>query len=446
MRTNTKVKTEKVITHTGQKVTKLGPLQELQRTVLSCMLFDNNFYEDGMSVADRIANLVPLCDHASLTNLAIEAREKMKLRHVPLLIVREMARHSTLRYYVSDLLTRIIQRPDEITEYVAIYMKDGKQPLSSQSKIGLRNAFYKFDEYQFAKYRGEGREWSLRDVMFLVHPKPRNHEERVLFRKIANNTLETPDTWEVNLSRNDGVSKRDKWQRLLMDKKMGGLAVLRNLRNFSQEGVDDNLVRSAILTINSERILPFRFISAAIAAPQYEGELEQKFLELFTERRMSGRADLLVDVSASMSGRLSLKSDMQRFHAAAGIAMIARELFDIVNVYSFSMKLEQVPARRGFGLAEAIARSQYHGSTMLFQSIRELNQKFVPNKGMKNRLIVITDEQATDRGNYVSKYDHVYVINVAPYQYGIDYRNGVHINGFSEAVFDYIAMYEELFG
>jgi len=49
-------------------------------------------------------------------------------------------------------VARVIQRADELAEFVAIYWKDGRVPLSGQAKKGLAAVFPKFDEYQLAKY------------------------------------------------------------------------------------------------------------------------------------------------------------------------------------------------------------------------------------------------------------------------------------------------------
>ena len=76
-------------------------------------------------IAERIAKLVPAVDPEACAAIAVEAREAMKLRHAPLLVVREMARHPTHRGLVADTLARIIQRPDELTEFLAIYWADG---------------------------------------------------------------------------------------------------------------------------------------------------------------------------------------------------------------------------------------------------------------------------------------------------------------------------------
>src|SRR6202012_4903169 len=121
-----------------------------------CLLWEDQFYEDGVAIAGRIADLVPTVDADRVAALAVEGRERMKLRHAPLLLVREMARHKTHRALVSETLARVIQRADELSEFIAIYGKDGRVPLSGQVKKGLAAAFPKFDEYQLAKYDRAG--------------------------------------------------------------------------------------------------------------------------------------------------------------------------------------------------------------------------------------------------------------------------------------------------
>jgi hypothetical protein len=119
----------------------LTPEQQLRRSVLACMLWEDEFYESGATIVSRIRELVPQVAPATVAALAIEARSSMKLRHVPLLLVREMARHATHRSLVAETLAAVIQRADELSEFVAIYWASGKQPLSGQVKKGLAAAF-----------------------------------------------------------------------------------------------------------------------------------------------------------------------------------------------------------------------------------------------------------------------------------------------------------------
>src|SRR6476660_4395795 len=181
-------------THEGAPAKHISAEQELRRSVLACMLWESQFYEDGVAIAGRIRELVPKVAAEKVAELAVEAREKMKLRHAPLLLVREMARHATHRGLVSETLERVIQRADELAEFVAIYWKDGRVPLSGQVKKGLAAAFPKFDEYQLAKY-DRGGPIKLRAVLFLCHAKPRDETQAAVWKRLIWGRLTTPDTW-----------------------------------------------------------------------------------------------------------------------------------------------------------------------------------------------------------------------------------------------------------
>jgi hypothetical protein len=137
-------------THEGAPARNISTDLQLRRSVLACLLRESQFYEDGVEIAGRIAQLVPKVEAEKVAALAVEAREKMKLRHAPLLLVREMARYATHRGFVAETLAQVIQRADELAEFVAIYWKDGRVPLSAQVKKGLAAAFPKFDAYALA--------------------------------------------------------------------------------------------------------------------------------------------------------------------------------------------------------------------------------------------------------------------------------------------------------
>jgi hypothetical protein len=421
-------------THEGAPARNLSPELQLRRSVLACLLWESQFYEDGVEIAGRIAELVPKVAAEKVAALAVEGRERMKLRHAPLLLVREMARHKTHRALVSETLARIIQRADELAEFVAIYWKDGRVPLSGQVKKGLAAAFPKFDEYQLAKY-DRGGPIKLRDVLFLCHAKPRDQAQADVWKKLVSGSLTVPDTWEVALS--SGANKREAWERLLREQKLGALALLRNLRNMREAGVDESLVLSALGSMSTARVLPFRFLAAARYAPQWEEALEQAMLKCVAEtEKLPGKTIVLVDVSGSMTAPLSRRSEMQRTDAAYGLAVLLREIAEKVAVYSFSDNLVEVPARRGFALRDAIDASQRHNSTQLGNAVEKLNRN-----EKCDRLIVITDEQAQDKVPAPS--GKGYLINVASYKNGVGYGKWMHIDGWSEAVIEYIRALEQ---
>jgi 60 kDa SS-A/Ro ribonucleoprotein len=425
-------------THEGAPASTISTELQLRRSVLACLLWESQFYEDGVEIASRIAQLVPKVEAEKVASLAVEAREKMKLRHAPLFLVREMARHATHRKLVAETLVRVIQRADELAEFVAIYWKDGRVPLSAQVKKGLAAAFPKFDEYALAKY-DRGGPIKLRDVLFLAHAKPRDEAQAEVWKRLIAGELTAPDTWEVALS--SGANKREAWERLLREQKLGALALLRNLRNMREAGVEEDLVLTALGSMNTARVLPFRFLAAARYAPQWEEALEQAMLkcvasQVTPQEKLPGKTIVLVDVSGSMTAPLSQRSEMQRTDAAYGLAVLLREIGEKVAVFSFSNSLVEVPARRGFALRDAIDKSQPHSATYLGKAVGELNQ----THGY-DRLIVITDEQAHD--TVPAPKGKGYVINVASNKNGVGYGKWTHIDGWSEAVVEYIRTLEQ---
>src|SRR3984957_2491992 len=252
---------DRKLTHEGAPAAlHLTIEQQLRRSVLSCLLWEKEFYEDGQSIADRIVALAEQAPPAMVAALAVEARTTFNLRHVPLLLIAVLAKTGAGTRLVSETIERTIQRADELSEFLAIYWRNGKTPLSAQVKKGLAASFKKFDAYQLAKY-DRGNVIRLRDVLFLSHAKPANDDQQHLWRQLVDNELTSPDTWEVALS--GGADKKATFERLIRERKLGYLALLRNLRNMVSAGCDLGLVREAILARKgADRGLPFRYIAA----------------------------------------------------------------------------------------------------------------------------------------------------------------------------------------
>jgi 60 kDa SS-A/Ro ribonucleoprotein len=430
----------RALTYQGARGKRFAPEMELKRALMGCLLWEDQFYEDGVAIADRIKALVPRVEPKRVAALAIEAREVMKLRHAPLLVVREMARHEKHRVLVADTLARLIQRPDEMTELLAIYWADAlgpmqqrkRQPVSAQIKKGLARALTKFDAYQLAKYDRDGAV-RIRDVLFLVHAKPKDADQAKVWKQLVDGELASADTWEASLS--SGKDKRETFERLTSENKLGGLALLRNLRLMQKAGVPRKTIADAIEAMRTDRILPYRFITAARYAPDFEPELESVMLKSIKGyARLAGRTRLLIDVSGSMFYPLSAQSEMTRAEAACGLAILAREVCDEVEIFTFSQDVKKVPPRRGFALRDAIIDSQPHGSTFLGKAVAGIDRS-------GDRLIVFTDEQSHDQ--VPNPTGRGYMVNVASYQHGVGYGSWTRVSGFSEAVVAWIAASEE---
>ena len=461
MKTNIRKISDPIHTHEGAKAVRVPKYAMLRRSVLSCLLWESTFYESGESIADRIFNLALECNPEQVAALAIEAREQMKLRHVPLLLCAALAKSASGTSLVSKTLEAVIRRADEPAEFLSIYWRNGKTPISKQVKKGLAAALRKFNAYQFAKYNRDAA-IKLRDVLFMVHAKPSEKQlaqEALnitstaaplnkgnykrgevmrhggsLFDQLVSGTLESPDTWEVALS--GGANKRETFERLLREEKLGYLALLRNLRNMQQAGVDETLVTAAIeARKGAEMVLPFRYIAAARAAPSLERSLDKALLASVKELpELPGKTLVLVDVSGSMEHALSSKSDLRRIDAACALASIIN---GDVRMFSFSNRMVEVPPRRGMAGVDALTRSQSHGGTELYRSVAEA-QKF-PH----DRIIVITDEQASQGARVNPVVDKAYMINVSTEKHGIGYGAWTHIDGFSENVLRWIHEFEK---
>ena len=473
-RVNVAANRPQIVTHEGGRATKANPVEQLRRSVLSCMLWEDGFYEGGVEIAKRIEEEVGMVSAETAAVIARLARTDYKLRHAPLWVTLAMCRKGgEHRRMVADTLAAVIQRPDELAEFMAMYWKPKKVPVAKQVQKGLARAFAKFDEYSLAKYNRDSAV-KLRDVLFLSHAKPQDQSESKhgglktlgvlgrskkapatkfrggvnrhtkgqggLWKRLIEGELATPDTWEVSISAcKTPAEKKMQWKRLLAEKKLFALALIRNIRNMVEAGVPASEIKDSIREMQVDRVLPYRFITAARYNPHYEDVLEEAMFKCIEGLpKLSKTTALVIDVSGSMDSRMSGKSEMTFLEAACGLAILCRELCEDVKVFTFSNRVAAIPNRRGFALRDAIDKSQSHGGTMLAASLKMIDERHT-----FDRCIVITDEQSHD-GIYTPKSSENYLINVAANQNGVSYKkNWNHLDGFSEAVFNWICEFEK---
>lgn len=464
MKTNVKSRTNApkatLKTNEGAPAFKDSKEHELRRAVLSCFLWENQFYENGVDIEKRILDLASKVEPEKVAALAVEARHVFYLRHAPLLLLCALAKTgSGIPYLVQDTVARVVSRADEGGELLNLYWKlngGNEKPIPNQFKKGLRRAFAKFDQYQLTKYDRGSAAVGLRDVAFLTHPKNISREQGHLWANFLNKDhypeitkgrakitewfgrwekLVPPDTWEVQLSA--GKDKKETFTRLLKEKKLGYLALLRNLRNMVDAGVHHLLISEAILARKgADMVYPFRYVAAARYCPSMEVDLNDALLASINDLpQLPGVTGVLVDISGSMDHQLSGKSDLKRMDAAAALASILPTQY--ARVFSFSNDVKEVTRRRGIPGIELIIKSQSHGGTMLGFAVSEMN------KYNFDRLIVITDEQSADPvPKPTAKF--AYMINVASYRPSVARdQDWIRIEGFSENVIRYITEIEK---
>lgn len=426
----------------------------LRRAVLANLLWEDVAYMDGMKVAEEIQRLIPLCPAIDVYNIALEARTMQKLRHTPLFIAVEMCKYPEHKMFVQDLLPQIITRADMLTDFLAIYWKDGKKPIANQAKKGLAKAFHNFNEYKFAKYDRDAA-IKLRDVMFLCRPKPENQYEQDLFKKVADRTLATPETWEVLLS--TGKDKKESWTKLITEGKIGGLAMLRNIANMRRANVDKKVINEGLEKLKSSMLMPLDFLKAFRMNPEFSRQIDEAMINSYSNLpKLKGKTLFIVDVSGSMGARMSEKSDFTRYDAACAMAMLAAnqcEDYEIVctagNDYTHTGAHRHIPyPQKGFGIFEQIREANRNigrGGIFTRQCLEWCSGKF---KGQKfDRIIVFSDSQDCDfpeRRTPKPFGTYNYICDISAHTKGVNYKGiwDAEISGFSEHFITFIAAME----
>lgn len=468
-----------VFTHTGGKAVRDSARAQLRRAVLNCLLWENNFHESGVTIAKRIQALVPHVPSEEVFDLAVEARNEFGLRHVPLLLAREMVRGPRLdhRNLVPKLLPEIIKRPDEIAELLALYWadNDGKKFVTHPLRRGIAAAMQRFNEFQYAKWDRKDRQVRIRDAMFMSHVKPADlpdprvkwtaaerkavrskivtdhvfTEREALQAKVADDQLKQEGTWEDRLSA--GEKADIVFLDLMAKKELGALAFIRNVRKMEEVGIRADIIEGYAPQVNLRGVFPHQLITAARVNKQFEAMFDKMLIRLVSEMpKLPGSTAILIDTSGSMDRALSNRParfvrrtpstetvETTRIDAAAAVAIMAREICEKVRIFTFSETVVEVPARRGLALRDAIEKSQPHAGTYLAKAITALN------KLGYERLIAITDEQSHDGVAKPIEKSLAYMVNVAPYEHSVVQEGDwTKIEGWSPAVIRYITQIE----
>lgn len=445
---------ERLAGGSGAFAAKQSNIALLRRLTLANLLWEDVAYCDGKKIAEEIERLIPLCSAEDVYTVALAARTLQKLRHTPLFLASEMCKYPEHRLFVRDLLPKIITRADMLTDFLSIYWKGGKKSLANQAKKGLAAAFHNFNAYKFAKYDRDAA-IKLRDVMFLIHPKPRNDEETELFKMIAERTLPTPETWEVMLS--TGKDKKETWTKLITEDKIGGLAFLRNLRNMREANVDKKVIKYGFETLKSSMLTPMNFLQAAKINPEFSRDIEDAMLSSYSHLpKLPGKTLLILDASGSMNIEISSKSRITRYDAACAMAILAANQCEDIELvvtagndgaYKHASDRIEYPSK-GFDLINQINEISGEvgcGGIFTRQCLEWCREKFPTTEF--DRIIVFSDSQDCDYfGKKIPKPfgKRNYICDISAEKKGVNYKGvwNAEISGFSENFLTFIAAYE----
>lgn len=420
-------------TQEGAPARSEDPIERLRRIINAHLLWEDGFYVDGKGAAEALIKAVNeafVYDFFSTASLIVDARHKMHIRHASLLAAVAYARanvkhNSKVGSTTQAVVDGVIQRADELAEILALnaHLSGDAKKMPHALKKGVANAFNRFDEYQLAKYDRPD-PIRLRDAIRLTHPR----DPDGLLKKVIEGTLTPADTWERGLS--TGGDKREVFTRLLREKRLGSLALLRNLRNLSQAGVDRDLVAEAMREANWSKVFPFNFVAAAKAALDFASELDEAFFEAKAAQHTLGSANVLIDASASMDVPLSARSSLTRREAAAALGLCWPGK---VNMFVFGTHCQRVPAFLSLG---TVLQYDNHGvghGTNIGSAVRTANRS-CPDVRFT---VVLTDCQSHDvvgepAGRGV-------MINTGADSNGVATDGDwLHLSGFSEGVYRYL--------
>lgn len=424
----------------GAKAYAMTPAEELYSAVVTTGLSDAN-YEKGNDRLKRIQSLIKKNDPEFVAKLAVYARKDMYLRSIPLVLTTELAKQTSGTDLVSKTVDGVVQRADEITELLAYYQLANKRTdtkklnkLSKQIQKGLVKSFNKFDEYQFAKYNRKA-EVTLKDALFLVHPKAKDENQQAVFNKIANNTLETPYTWEVELSvlgqkkfANDAERKmafKNKWEELIFSNKLGYMATMRNLRNILEAGVSPDAMNKVCRYLSDEKAvfnskqLPFRFLAAyrelkTIDSPYLSSVLEAlENAVVVSAKNIKGfgfdtSVVIAADVSGSMQKAVSSKSKILLYDIGLLMSMILQSQCKNVVTGIFGDRWLRVPMPKNGILRNVDAFYKREGEVGYSTNGYLIIEDLIKRKEQVDKVMLFTDTQMWDSTGNRNSFEDVW--------------------------------------
>ncbi|MEU5314645.1 TROVE domain-containing protein [Streptomyces sp. NPDC021562] len=477
---------------------------ELFLLAVSTLVSQQTFYESGADRDDRFARLVrelAVTDAAWTAGLLGWLRGEGNLRTASLVGAAEYV-HARLAVGATDgpsnreVVASVLQRPDEPGELLAYWTATYGRAVPKPVKRGIADAVRRlYHGRSLLKYDTAAKGYRFGDILNLVHaaPDPDKPWQGDLFR-YALDRRHHPDTavppcsspvlaahralmalpverrravvtgpggaerlaaagltWEALAGWLQGPMDRAAWEAVIPS--MGTMALVRNLRNFDEAGVSDEVAAEVAARISDpsevarSRQFPFRYLAAYRHAPslRWSYPLERALGHSLAQvPALPGRTLVLVDRSFSMfSARLSDRSDLTWADAAAvfGTALALRAAdADLVEFGTTSRRLH---CERGESVLKVLDRFGELGGTDTTSAIRSHYRG-------QDRVLIVTDEQYAyhrhgDPTQQVPAHVPVYTWNLAGYRAGhgpSGKRNRHTFGGLSDAAFRMVPLLE----
>ena len=477
-------------TYEGGVAVKRDVKRELFLLAVANMVGEQTFYETAGERDSRFAQLVreaTVSDPEWTARLLGWLRTTANMRSASIVGAAEFAHARNEPGMTRQVVNSVLHRADEPGEFLSYWLATHGRAIPKPVKRGIGDAVRRlYDERALLKWDSEARGVRMGDVLNLTHPKPAESWQGALFAHALDrrhgNVTEIPAdlptmvardelsswpverrrelfagdatpilkqagmTWESVAGWLQGPLTAEVWTALIPT--MGYMALLRNLRNFDQAGVSDEVAATVArkladpAQVARSRQLPMRFLSAFRAAPslRWAWALEQALnASLATVPSLPGRTLVLVDRSGSMFySTVSAKSDLTRADAAAlfGTAIASRAAK--ADLVQFGSTAHRVELRAGESVLPVVRdRFADLGGTNTIGALRQFY-------GRHDRVIIVTDEQhngSTLPAKVVPADVPVYTWNLAGYEFGHT-EGRFTFGGLSDAAFGMVPLLE----
>lgn len=461
------------------------------------MATEPTFYETAEAREARFVDLVARVTASNpefVARLAPYLRKELKIRSASIMLAAE---------YVAAggeggraVVNSVLQRGDEPAEMIGYWHSRYGRAMKMAVKRGVADGATRlYSERSALRYDGLGRGIRMADVIELTHPKPRDAKQSELFKwlldkrhhndAVADPTVlpvlaasaaqaEVPADERRAMLRTNGTDTLAKagtsWERLAgwlpggMDAEawdsviptMGVMALIRNLRNFDEQGIGRRSVNTVLAKITDPdevakaRLFPYQVWAAYSNAPSdhWKAALGTT-LDLTTENVPAlDRTLVVIDTSGSMQAPVSAKSKMRRVDVAAVMAAVTASRSaqadkvgrgGSTDTVIFGQHNKAVRFRKG----ESTLRRVEQVSTMLGSvghatfGHTAIRDHFDPRK--HDRVVMFTDDQMADAGAVdISHVPVIYTVDLAGYRprsTPAGQRGRYTLAGFSDATF-----------
>ena len=453
--------TIKTVNKCGAPAYSMDAKSKLVTQILTSFFNESKYYGDNSAEMQETIKAVIAKEPQFVSNLAVFARRVFNMRSVSHVLTAYLARETSGKPYVRSTIDGVVLRGDDLTEIMAFYLQTFGKPIPNSLRRAIADKLVSFDEYTLAKYKGDNKAVKMRDLLCLCRPTPKDDEQSAMWKRCLEGKLETPLTWESELSANGNTAET--WEKLISSGKVGYMALLRNLRNIIKAN-PSNIQEVYDIIQDPERVkkskqLPFRFYSAYKSVADIAGSKTFDVLETALENsvdnlpKLPGTTVIAVDVSGSMSSPVSEKSEVKCYEIAMLIGLLANKICDNSIFYMFNNRLVKQAVSSKCNILETVRATDCGGGTNMSLPF----QKMIDDKINADRIIVLSDNMnygglwGRPTQHYAEQYrrisgNDIWVHGIDLQGYGTQQFHGRKTNiiaGWSEKVLDFILLAEQ---